>query len=66
MGRLQEIADSQKHQQRVDARRNQIGDGERGAKVRVIREKDGVVINNLNNKKISYKDYCRGNLGELI
>jgi peptide chain release factor 1 len=68
MGRLQEISDTQKHQQRVDDRRNQIGDGERGArsKVRIIREKDGLVINNLNNKKITYKDYCRGNLSDLI
>lgn len=67
MGRLQDLADREKHQQRVDARKNQIGDGERGnAKVRIIREKDAMVINNMNGKKISYKDYCRGNLSELI
>lgn len=68
MGRLQELDSNQKHQQRVDDRRNQIGDGERGAlaKTRIIREKDGMVINNLNNKKISYKDYCRGNISDLL
>jgi peptide chain release factor 1 len=66
MGRLQEINEKHKHQERDDYRRNPIGDGERGSKIRVIREKDAIVINNLNNKSISYKDYCRGNLEQLI
>lgn len=68
MGRLQALSEAQKSQKRVNERREQIGDGDRGAgaKVRIIREKDGMVINNINNKKISYKDYCRGNLNDLV
>jgi peptide chain release factor 1 len=66
IGRLQEIDENTKNKQRDDFRKNQIGDNERGSKIRIIREKDGIVINNLNNKKISYKDYCRGNLDLLL
>lgn len=66
MGRLQERAEDEKHSKRVNDRRGQIGDGERGGKTRVIREKDAVVINTKNDKSIAYKDYCRGNLADLI
>ena len=66
MGRLQSLEQERKHNERVDQRRNQIGDGERGGKVRVVREKDGFVINCQNNQQITCKDYFKGNLEKLL
>lgn len=46
-------------------RSTQIGTGYRGDKIRTVQEKNNKVINHLNNKSCSLKDYLKGKL-ELI
>jgi len=47
-------------------RKEQVGSGERGDKIRTIRVRDNVVTNHLNGKKITYVDYCKGMLNKLV
>lgn len=46
-------------------RKNQVGSGMRGDKIRTIRLQDGIVINHLSNKKISFKSYLKGYIDSL-
>jgi peptide chain release factor 1 len=45
---------------REDSRRQQVGSGMRGDKVRTIRQQDGQVTDHRSNRQIRYKDYVRG------
>lgn len=46
-------------------RREQIGSGMRGDKIRTVRIRDNTVTNHLNGKKIRYTDYVQGDFGSL-
>ena len=48
-----------------NARKNQVGSGMRGDKIRTIRVRDDQVINHPNNKKTSYKRYSKGFIEDL-
>lgn len=48
-----------------EARRQQVGTGQRGDKVRTIRTQDGVVTDHRLNRKMRFKDYEKGNLEEF-
>jgi peptide chain release factor 1 len=48
-----------------DKRKDQIGNGERGDKVRTIRVRDNVVVNHANNKRIKYTKYLQGHIEGL-
>lgn len=52
--------------ERADSRRQQVGSGMRGDKVRTIREQDGQVTDHRSNCQIRYKDYVRGNWDGLF
>lgn len=58
--RLHALQSEQRHNAQADARRQQIGTGQRGDKRRTIREKDGVVTDHILNRKWRYADYVRG------
>jgi len=47
-------------------RKQQVGSGERGDKIRTVRVRDNVVTNHLNGKKMTYTDYCKGMINKLI
>lgn len=47
-------------------RKNQVGSGQRGDKIRTIRVQDDIVTNNVNGRKMSYSKYVRGILEELV
>ena len=53
------------NQERHNYRKEQVGSGMRGDKVRTIQVKHNRVINHLNGKEISYKEYCKGNIKDL-
>jgi peptide chain release factor 1 len=48
-----------------DDRRQQIGSGMRGDKIRTIRVRDNTVTNHLNGGKVRYTDYVCGDFGNL-
>lgn len=50
---------------RNQARKSQAGSGMRGDKIRTIRVRDDQVYDHKLNKKISYKQYSRGDLSAL-
>lgn len=58
--RVHEAAKIAATNQRADDRRQQVGSGMRGDKVRTIRAQDGQVTDHRSNKQIRYKDYVRG------
>lgn len=47
-------------------RRQQIGSGMRGDKIRTIRVRDDTVTNHLNGRKVRYADYVKGDFDDLI
>lgn len=47
-------------------RKEQVGTGERGDKIRTIRVRDNIVTNHLSGKKMRYDDYCKGMLDKLV
>lgn len=64
--RIHEMQVSKKAQERAAQRRQQVGSGMRGDKVRTIRQQDGVVTDHRFERKIRYKDYIRGNWEGLL
>ncbi len=50
---------------RNEARRQQVGTGQRADKIRTVSEQNGVVTNHLNGKKIDLRTYQRGFVEEL-
>lgn len=59
---LQEQITAAKHS---SLRKEQVGSGMRGDKIRTYREKDNTVINHLNNSKARYSDIMSGDLEKL-
>ena len=59
--KLLELDKIQFENQQNDSRRNQIGTGMRGDKIRTYREKDDLVIDHRTNKKSSLDQWIRGN-----
>lgn len=51
---------------RDSVRRLAVGSGERGDKIRTIREQDDRVTDHRSNRQIRYKDYIRGNWDGLL
>ena len=47
-------------------RRQQVGSGMRGDKIRTIQEQNGRVTNHKNDKKMRLKDYLRGGIREIL
>lgn len=45
---------------RDKTRKDQVGSGMRGDKIRTVRQQDGIVTDHLSGNKIRYKDYLRG------
>ena len=64
--KLYHIGFNKQHSTNNKKRKNQIGSGMRGDKIRTIRVQDGKVINHLNKKKISFKEYYKGNIDKLF
>lgn len=64
--RIQAARVEKLRKQRDDSRREQVGTGMRGDKIRTIREQDGQVTDHRFNSKIRYKDYVRGNWDGLL
>lgn len=52
--------------ERAGNRKEQVGSGMRGDKIRTIRAQDGQVTDHQTNKQIRYKDYVRGNWEGLL
>lgn len=64
--RVHEARSAKKAQERDAQRRQQVGSGMRGDKIRTIRAQDGIVTDHRKETKIRYKDYIRGNWEGLI
>ena len=55
------------HKETSDSlRKDLVGSGQRGDKIRTIRIRDDVVTNHLNDKKMSYHEYVKGALAKLF
>jgi peptide chain release factor 1 len=63
--RLKEQQANKFYSNRADIRKQQVGSGMRGDKIRTIRVRDNKVTDHVLNKKISYKEYSRGDLSRL-
>jgi peptide chain release factor 1 len=63
--RLYQIQKEQANTERVKERKDQVGSGQRGDKFRTIQEKHNSVTDHETGKKITYKDYSKGNLWGL-
>ena len=60
--RVREAARRRVESERSSARRQQVGSGQRGDKIRTIRTQDGVVTCERTHRKGRLKDYLRGDL----
>jgi len=63
--RLKEQQRNKFYSNRADIRKQQVGSGMRGDKIRTIRVRDNQVTDHVLDRKISYKEYSRGNLERL-
>jgi len=63
--RLKEYQTSKFYKNRANTRKQQVGSGMRGDKIRTIRVRDNKVTDHKLNVKISYKEYSRGDLSRL-
>lgn len=63
--RLQNIADEQNIEAENEARRDQIGKGYRGDKIRTVQFQNNKVINHTNKKKCNLDTYLKGNLKKI-
>lgn len=59
--RLAERADAERTAKTADSRRQQVGSGMRGDKVRTIRQQDGQVNDHRTGRHWRYDDYIKGN-----
>lgn len=58
--RIFEAREAATTREREDSRRQQVGSGMRGDKIRTIRQQDGQVTDHRSGHQIRYKDYVRG------
>lgn len=63
--RLQEREDATRRQGLNDVRRRQLGTGQRGDKIRTVREQDGVVTQHSTGRKMRLRDYLDGRIENL-
>jgi protein subunit release factor A len=49
----------------ADTKRNQLGRANRSNKIRTYNEKTGMVINHINNKKITFRELYKGNIDKI-
>ena len=52
--------------ERNDTRRNMLGSGQRGDKIRTVQVRHGIVTDHRTGKKIRYDDYLRGRFEGLV
>lgn len=64
--KLLAVAKAEQYIARATERKNQAGSGERGDKIRTIRQQDNTVVDHKLNKRLTYKDYARGIWDELL
>lgn len=64
--RLQEIESKNVYQERKSERKEQVGTGMRGDKVRTIQVRNDIVTNHITGKKTTYKKYQRGIFNDLF
>jgi peptide chain release factor 1 len=64
--RLKQIAQEAAQAERDGSRRQQVGSGMRGDKIRTIQVQNDRVTNHMNGKQMRLKDYLRGNIGEIL
>jgi len=63
--KLQQQEDRSRNQARSNARKQQIGSGMRGDKIRTIQTQNNTVVDHRTGKRTSYKKYVRGKFAEL-
>lgn len=66
MAKLYEIEQNRISSSQNGKRKEQVGTGMRGDKVRTIRVFDDSVVNHLNGKRMKYKKYSRGFLADIL
>lgn len=64
--KLSDIQSGKTHNDTTQIRKNQVGTGMRGDKIRTIRVRDNQVKNHINGKTITYSEYLKGDLGRLV
>lgn len=64
--RLLRAKQEQVRSERDGSRRQQVGSGMRGDKVRTVQEQNDRVTNHVNGKQMRLKAYLRGHLGEIL
>jgi len=64
--RLQSQHDNNCWEQRTQKRKDQVGSGMRGDKVRTIQVRNDSVTDHITGKKTTYKKYQRGDFGDLM
>jgi peptide chain release factor 1 len=63
--KLQQREDHQRNQSRRNTRKEQIGSGMRGDKIRTIQVQNDTVVDHRTGKRTNYKKYVRGKFKEL-
>jgi len=63
--RLKEVQADKFYANRANVRKQQVGSGMRGDKIRTIRVRDDIVTDHNLNTKISFREYSRGDLSRL-
>jgi len=58
--------ESEYNSNRSSTRKQQVGSGMRGDKIRTVQVRNNKVTNHINGRTISFKDYSRGKIRELI
>ena len=64
--RLKAGIDGERRSKRDSLRKEQVGSGMRGDKIRTISSKRGIVVDHRTGKSMSYKMYIRGHLSEIL
>jgi len=65
IAKLQQDQDTKTTKVRNQTRKDQVGSGMRGDKVRTIQVQNDSVIDHRTGKRVTYKNYCRGKLRGL-
>ena len=63
--RLKQLKTQSDNNLRSSEKRDQLGKTSRSNRMRTYNEKTGIVINHINNKKITFRDLYKGNLEKI-
>jgi len=63
--RLNDLNEKNNNDKLANIKREQLGISNRSNKIRTYNEKTGMVINHLNNKKITFRELYKGNIEKL-